>query len=137
MLVRTHLHIYLIFILHLHKYVIFNIYLIVRTVNLKRTPTWGWPCGIVVKFSALHFSCLGLQVQIPGVDLHHSSVNHAVVATPIQNRGRLAQVLAQGKSSSSKKKTKITKTNNLYQNSLIQWCMVPDIFFKCQKLENG
>ena len=34
--------------------------------------------------------------------IHHSS-SHAVVASHIQNRGRLSQTLAQGQSSSSKK----------------------------------
>ena len=33
----------------------------------------GQPRGIVVKFSALHFSSPSSQVQIPVMDLHHSS----------------------------------------------------------------
>lgn len=33
----------------------------------------GQPHGLVVRFGVLCFSCLGLQVRIPGVDLHHSS----------------------------------------------------------------
>ena len=44
----------------------------------------------------------GSWVQIPGVDLYHSS-SQAVAASHIQNRGRLAQMLAQGQSSSQKK----------------------------------
>ena len=60
------------------------------------------PCGIVFVSGTLHFSGLGSQVQIPGVDLHHSS-SHAVAVTHIQNRGRWVQMLAQGQSSSGKK----------------------------------
>ena len=33
----------------------------------------GWPCGIVVKFSALCFGGLGLWVCFPGIGLHHLS----------------------------------------------------------------
>ena len=43
-------------------------------------------------------------VQIPGADLHTTPSSHAVVASHLQNRGRLAQMLAQGQSSSSKKR---------------------------------
>ena len=63
--------------------------------------TWGGqPHGLVVKFCALHFGHPGF---VPG---HRSTSligGHAVVETRIQNKGRLAQVLAQGKSSSAKK----------------------------------
>ena len=66
--------------------------------------------SIVVNSSMLHFSSPGLQVRIPGVDLHHSS-SQAVAASQIQNRGRVAQVLAQGESSSGeKKKVMLIKT---------------------------
>ena len=41
---------------------------------------WGWPGGVVVKFGTLHFGGLGFHVQIPGVDLHHSS-SYAVAGT--------------------------------------------------------
>ena len=34
---------------------------------------WSQPHGIAVEFSALRFGGLGLWVQIPGMDLHHSS----------------------------------------------------------------
>ena len=40
----------------------------------KNTHLQGQPHGIMVKLSAFHFSGLGLQAQIPGTDLHHSSV---------------------------------------------------------------
>ena len=63
----------------------------------------GRPSGVVIKFDTLHFGSLGLWVQMPGADLHHSS-SHALVVTHIRNRGRLAQMLAQGQSSSSKKR---------------------------------
>ena len=33
----------------------------------------GWPGGVMGKFCVLHFSGLGLWVQILGMDLHHSS----------------------------------------------------------------
>ena len=33
----------------------------------------GWPHGLVVKFTPLHFGSLGLWVWIPGTDLHHLS----------------------------------------------------------------
>ena len=73
-----------------------------RNSLIKSSPAKGPAHGIVVKSGALHFGGLGLQVQILGVDLHHSS-SHAVAVTHILNRGRLAQMLAQGKSSSPKK----------------------------------
>ena len=69
-----------------------------RTTNKK--PRQGWPRGLVVKFSVLHFSSLGL---VPGSRLI-PLISHAVAATRIQNRGRLAEMLAQGGSSSSKKR---------------------------------
>ena len=69
----------------------------------KVSSTGGWPHGLVVKFSVLHFSG-------PGSDPGHGRTlfvgGHAVVVTHIQNRGRLAQMLAQGESSSAKKKKK-------------------------------
>ena len=68
--------------------------------NLPQLPPFkkfsgGWSHGAVVKSGVLCFGSPSLQVWIPGTDLHHSS-SHAVVATHIQNRGRLAQMLAQG-----------------------------------------
>ena len=75
----------------------------------------GRPCGIVVKFGAFHFGGPGSWVQILGADLHHSS-SYAVVSTHIQNSGRLAQMLAQGKSSSSKK----IKKRGDWQSMLVQ-----------------
>ena len=61
----------------------------------------GSPHGLVVKFSALHFGGLGSAPRYGSTPLTGS---HAVVVAHIQNRGRLAQMLAQGKSSSEKRK---------------------------------
>ena len=41
--------------------------------NFRKIILGGQPCGIVVKFAMLHFGDVGCQVQIAGVDLHHSS----------------------------------------------------------------
>ena len=59
------------------------------------------PCGLVVKFSLLHFSGLG---SVPGCGPTPLVESHAVAVTHIQNRGRLVQMLVQGESSSSKKR---------------------------------
>ena len=59
--------------------------------------------GIEVKSGDLHFSSPGSWVHIPGEDLHHLSI-HAVLASHMRNRGRLAWMLTLGKSSSRKKK---------------------------------
>ena len=56
-----------------------------------------------LKFHKHPFGGPGLQVQILGADLTPLT-NHAVEVSRIQkNRGRLAQMLAQGTSSSAKK----------------------------------
>ena len=55
----------------------------------------------MVKFGALHFSGLGL---VPGRGPTPLVSGHAVVVTHIQKGRRLAQLLAQGESSSSKKR---------------------------------
>ena len=60
----------------------------------------GWSHGLLVKFGVLHFS--GLDA-IPGLRPIPLVSSHAVVVTHIQNREKLAQMLAQGKSSSAKK----------------------------------
>ena len=64
--------------------------------------SWGWPGGVVIRFGTLCFSSPGSQVWIPSTGLHHSS-SHTVEASHIQNRGRWAQMLAQGQFSSSEK----------------------------------
>ena len=62
----------------------------------------GQPSGVVVKFACCTLAAQGLWIWIVGVDLRRSS-SHTVVASHIQNIGRLAQMLAQGQSSSPKK----------------------------------
>ena len=62
---------------------------------------WGQPHGLVVEFGMLHFSSLGSD---PGHRLT-PLIGRAVAATHMQKIwGRLAQMLAQGESSSGKKK---------------------------------
>ena len=61
----------------------------------------GWPHSLVVKFSTLHFGGLG---SIPRHGPTPLGSSHIVAETHLQNRGRLVQMLAQGKSSSEKKK---------------------------------
>ena len=71
---------------------------------------WGWPSGLVVKFTHSASAAWGLKVQMSGVDLQIAHQSHTVAASHIQNRGRLAQMLAQRQSSSSRKR----KTGNRY-----------------------
>ena len=61
----------------------------------------GWPHGLVVKFGML---CLGSPGPVPGHRPTPLVSRQAMAATYIQNRARLAQVVAQGESSSAKKK---------------------------------
>ena len=61
----------------------------------------GQPCGLVVKFGVLHFGSLGSAPCCRPTPLIGG---HAVAVAHIQNRGRLAWVLVEGKSSSSKKR---------------------------------
>ena len=63
----------------------------------------GRPGGIVVRL-ALCFRSLGLTGCDPRHRPTHCSSGYAVVASHMQNRGRLAQILAQGHSSSTKSK---------------------------------
>ena len=53
-------------------YLLIFIVLEIRTEKFFKN-LWGWPSGIVVKFSVLCFNGLGSQVRIPGADLYHSS----------------------------------------------------------------
>ena len=55
----------------------------------------GRPGGIVVEF-ALHFGGLEFMGSDPGGRPTHHLSSHAVVVSHIQNRGRLAEMLAQG-----------------------------------------
>ena len=63
----------------------------------------GWSHGLAVKFGRLQFSSLGSVPRCRPIPL--ISV-HAVAETHTQDRGRLAQMLAQGESSSAHKKLK-------------------------------
>ena len=72
-----------------------------ETQRLKRHSIWGWPLSLVVKSGALCFGCLG---SVPRCGLTLLVGSRAVVVSHIQNRGRLAQMLAQRQSSSSKKR---------------------------------
>ena len=70
--------------------------------NLKLpTGVAQWRSGWV---HALHFGCPGFVGSDPGHGPMHCSSGYAVVASHMQNAGGLAQMLAQGKSSSPKKK---------------------------------
>ena len=79
---------------------------------------WG-PGGVVVKFVHSALVAQGSWVWIPGADLHTGSSSHAVEASHTQNRGRLAQMLAQGQSSSPNKQTKIEIPKS-HQRSITQ-----------------
>ena len=57
--------------------------------------------GLVAWWLSLACSALAPQVWFPGTDLDGG---HAVVTNHVQNRGRLAQMLAQRQSSSSRKR---------------------------------
>ena len=72
---------------------------------LKKLLFRGQPRGLVVKFGALRFGGPGL---VPGCGPTPLVGSRAVAVTHIQNRERLAQMLAQGESSSTKKITNLT-----------------------------
>ena len=59
----------------------------------------GQPCGLTVKFGVLCFSGLGSAPRHRPTPL----IRGRVCGTHIQNRGRLAQILAQGESSQAKR----------------------------------
>ena len=67
----------------------------------------GWPHGLLVKFGTLHFGGPG---SVPGrgpkplFSGHAEAVTHMHTGIP-GNAGRPAQMLAQGESSSSEKRT--------------------------------
>ena len=62
---------------------------------LKNT-RWGWAYGTVVKFSMLCFCSLGSRDRTDPMHGPASLVSHAVMATHIQNGGRLAQMVSSG-----------------------------------------
>ena len=66
-----------------------------------KTTYQGQPHGLAVKYGML---CFGGPGSVPGHRPMPLIGSHAVVVTHIHNKGRLAQMLAQEKSSSSKKR---------------------------------
>ena len=68
----------------------------------SKTTTGGQPHGLMGKFSVLHISSPG---SVPGHGPMPLIGGHAVVATHMQNRGRLVQMLAQVQPSSGQKKS--------------------------------
>ena len=105
---------------------------------LKKPNGWGQPHGLVVKSSTLCFSGPG---SVPRSRLTSHIGGHAMVATHLQNRGRLPQMLAQGDSSSAKmKETKYVgqwgqmcghhkmNAKNLTSCELLEGNLLPPIF---------
>ena len=79
------------------------IFVAIVSCTLKMSISGGWPGGTVVKFAYFTSTALGPPVRILGIDLH--TAHRAMLwEHPIQSRRRLAQVWAQGPSSSSKRK---------------------------------
>ena len=68
---------------------------------LSKTVFRGQLHGLVLKFGVLFFGTLGLVPRHGPILL---VAGHAEAVTHIQSRGRLAQMLAQGESLSSKKR---------------------------------
>ena len=62
------------------------------------------PGGLVVKFTRSDSTAQSVQVQILVTDLHTTHQGVCGSVPHAKNRGRLAHMLAQGQSSSSKKK---------------------------------
>ena len=85
----------------------------------QKWKNWGQPGCAVVKFACSALLAPGLWVGILGMNPHHS-LGHAVVASHRQNGGRWAHMLAQGYSSSSRKKnkkvSKLLYSENLFLN---------------------
>ena len=86
----------------------------------------------------LHFGGLGFVGSDPGCGPTYRSSSHAVAASHIQNRWRLAQMLAQGQSSSQQQQRKLINLFSLYPRfqssrvalgalwSLLNWKMPGD-----------
>ena len=72
-----------------------------RTLEWSVIRYWqGLPHGLMIKFGMLCFVSPGL---VPGHGPTTLISGHGVAATHVQNRGRLAQILAQSESSSPKR----------------------------------
>ena len=84
---------------------------------IKKEGGLVWPCGQVAKVPC----ALPRQLGFAGLDPGHGPtplISHAVEASHMRSRGRLAQQLAQGKSFSSKKEEswqQIVRANLLHQ----------------------
>ena len=72
----------------------------------------------MVKFTLSALAALRFVSSDPGHRPTHCSSSHAVAASHIQNRGRLAQMLTQGQSFSLNKQTKKTSSQNLKSLSI-------------------
>ena len=70
-------------------------------IKFKTFHSRAQPHDLEVRFSMLHFSSPGSLLGHKPISLVSS---HAMTATHIKNRGRLAQMLGEGESSSSKKR---------------------------------
>ena len=77
------------------------LFVLINCLGFLKWTILGRPHGLVVKFSTLCFSTPG---SVPRSGHTPLFSGHAVAATHIQNRGRLAQMLAQGKYSATKKR---------------------------------
>ena len=72
---------------------------------LKTSTFWGLAGGVVVEFvHSTLAAAQGLLVRIVGADLHIAYRAMLWQASHIQSRGGWAQMLAQGQSSSAKKR---------------------------------
>ena len=75
-----------------------------------------------LKFCMLHFGCLGFEASGPGYGPTPLN-SHAVEASHIQSKGRLAQMLAQGESSlQGKKKEGIEKMSVVKKSCFMYFC---------------
>ena len=100
--------------------------------RLKKQPG-GWPCGLVVKFSVLH---LDAPDSVPGLGPTPLVGSRAVAVTHILNRGRLAQMLAQGEPSSAKNK-QTNKNSPSAEQRFKHICLIQNILPFPQKCPTG
>ena len=74
-------------------------------VSAKMAISWGWPGGVVVKFTHSAWVAQGSQVQILGLELYTAHQAMLWWHPACKSGGRLEQMLAKGQSSSPKKKS--------------------------------
>ena len=84
----------------------------------KRLHPGGRPSGVVVKIEHSASAALGLPVRILAVEASTTHQDMLWQASHIQNRGRWAQMLAQGRSSSKKKKERKEKKDYILNDSI-------------------